>query len=107
MKLLDDYSKTQESIYNYFGFKEGCKVYPIEDNRKYFWTIDSINVTSYDSIEAYKTGDGMQTYSDKILYLSGYPKAVYEGKEYTLIMIDTHTDGNKFLAIFDNSKQIK
>ena len=34
-------------------------------------------------------------------------KWVYRGKDFTLVCMDTHTDGNKFLGVFDNSKEIK
>ena len=34
------------------------------------------------------------------------PKSVYYGKEYTMVVINTHTDGNVFLSIFDNNKKI-
>jgi len=33
-------------------------------------------------------------------------KWVYRGEDYTMICVDTHTDGNKFLQIFNNKKEI-
>jgi hypothetical protein len=35
------------------------------------------------------------------------PKWVYRGAEYTMVCVDTRTDGNKFLMVFDNKKEIK
>lgn len=32
-------------------------------------------------------------------------KWVYRGEMYTMIVVDTQTDGNKFLRIFDNAKE--
>ncbi len=32
---------------------------------------------------------------------------VYRGQDYTMISVDTHVDGNKFLQIFDNKKEVK
>lgn len=35
------------------------------------------------------------------------PKWVYRGEDYTMICVDTRVDGNKFLQVFDNKKEIK
>jgi hypothetical protein len=107
MQLLDTYNETLKAIYDYFGFQEDWAVYPIDDRRQYFWEIDATEVTFYDSLEAFENEDGMHTYSDEILRHRFYPKAVFEGAEYTLIMVDTHTDGNRFLAIYDNAKKLR
>lgn len=106
MKLLDNYNEVLDELYNYFGFEEDWTVYPIDDRRKYWWELDSSEVRFYDSKEAYEQQDDGHTYADEILNHRFYPKAVYEGLEFTMIMVDTHTDGNKFLAIYDNSKQV-
>ena len=107
MKLLNDYTEALEAIYDYFGFVEDWTVFPIDIRDEYYWKITAIEVTFYDSLKAYETDDGMHSYSNEIYYHRHYPKAIYVGKDYTLIMVDTHTDGNKFLAIFDNNKEIK
>lgn len=49
----------------------------------------------------------LQMYSNEIYTQRFLPKWVYRGKDYTMICVDTHTDGNKFLQIFDNSKEIR
>lgn len=46
-------------------------------------------------------------YSDEIYTQCFLPKWIYRGKDYTMILIDIHTDGNRFLAIYDNKKEIK
>lgn len=107
MQLLDTYNGILSKIYNYFGFKEDWAVFPIDDRRAYFWRLTGTDVIYYDSLEAYNKQDDGHTYSDEIMYHRFYPKAVYEGEDYTMVMVDTHTDGNKFLAIYDNSKRIK
>jgi hypothetical protein len=106
MDILDNYNKVLEELYNYFGFKEDWTVYPIDDAREYFWEMDSTEVKFYDTKEAYEQQDDNHTYSNEIMRHRFYPKAVYEGKDFTMIMVDTHTDGNKFLQIFDNSKRV-
>lgn len=106
MKQLDTYNESLQAVYDYFGFREGCTIYPIDDRREYWWKSNAVEVEFYDSKEAYDEQDGNHTYSDEILHHRFYPKAVYEGAEFTMIMVDTHTDGNKFMAIYDNSKRL-
>ena len=106
MKQLDVCNDALEAVYDYFGFNEDWSVYPIDDRRDYWWEINAEEVHFFDSKEAYETEDGMHSYTDEILHHRFYPKAVYEGAEFTMIMVDTHTDGNRFLAIYDNSKRV-
>jgi hypothetical protein len=109
MELLDQYQQTLDNIYNYFGFKEAWTVYPIDDRRSYYWCLsnDKLEVYFFDSLDEYnpeKLEDAK--YSDEILYHRDHPKAIYEGLEYTLIMVDTNVDANKFLTIWDNKKNV-
>ncbi len=106
MLQLDNYNAALQSVYDYFGFKEDWPVYPINDRRKYWWKIRAGEVKFYDNKEAHDKNEGDHTYSEDILQNRYYPKAVYKGEEFTLIIVDTHTDGNKFLSIYDNSKNI-
>jgi hypothetical protein len=48
------------------------------------------------------TGDYYQNdiYTNRFL-----PKWVYRGPEYTMIVVDTHTDGNQLLQVFANDKE--
>ena len=50
-------------------------------------------VISSSSLEEFENGD---TYSDEIYTQRFLPKWVYRGKDYTMILIDIHTDGNRF-----------
>ncbi len=106
MSLIDAYQKAKQDIYDHVGFKEDWVVYPIEFNDKP-WIIDGEEVRFFDSLEAYQTDDGNHSYSWEIYTQRFYPKWVYEGAEYTMVIVDTHTDGNKFFAIFENAKRIR
>lgn len=55
----------------------------------------------YDSLQAYEKEDGMKSYSHEIIN-----NEVYKKEDFTMICVDTQTDGNDFLSIFDNSKRI-
>jgi hypothetical protein len=100
--LLDNYFALQEQIYNYFGYKEDWVVIPIENATEYYWKVDDNKVEFAEKLEDFAEGDG---YSNEIYTQRFLPKWVYRGKDYTMIVVDTHTDGNKFLQIFDNSKE--
>lgn len=102
MKLLDQYFKLQEEIYDYFGYKEDWCVFPISDSTEYFWALTERQVYFADTKEELESQSG-NYYSNEIYNQRFLPKAVYLGKDYTMILVDTHTDGNKFLQIFDNS----
>lgn len=106
MKLLDDYLALQKQIYEYFGFVENWKVLPIQDSRQYHWFMNERYgcVCYADTTEelALQTGN---YYEDYFCYFGDKPKAVHEAKDYTLITVDTQTDGNKFMSIFDNTKR--
>jgi hypothetical protein len=104
MKLLEDYFKIQKEIYDYFGYVEDWKVIPINGATEYFWWEDGETVHFADSEDSLKSMIG--NYYEHEIYTQRFlPKWVYRGKDFTMICVDTRTDGNKFLQIFDNSKE--
>lgn len=103
MKLLDEYFNLQKQIYDYFGYEENWVVIPIEDRREYFWYYtDNKKVYYAKTMEDFGNED---YYSDEIYTQRFLPKWVYRTEDYTMICVDTHTDGNKFLAIYDNKRE--
>jgi len=104
MKILDDYFKLQNEIYEYFGYAEDWVVIPIDDAREYYWSLLLDNVGFAKTIKELENEEG-EYYENEIYKQCFLPKHVYRGKDYTMICVDTHTDGNKFLQIFDNSKE--
>lgn len=111
MELLDKYLELQNIIFDYFGYKEDWKAIPIDDARGYYWHLtgeeygDSVLFAK--EKENVFEGTDEDGYSNSIYTQRFLPKWVYRGEDYTMICVDTHTDGNKFLQIFDNSKEIK
>lgn len=104
MKLLDDYFEIEKQIHGYFGYEGDWHVYPIDDNRKYFWCLNGdYEVRFADSIEELKTEEG-NCYASEIIRGT---ESIYETKDFTAIINDTNCDGNKFFSIFDNSKKIE
>lgn len=106
MDTIEQYFKLLQEVYDYFDFTEDYVIYPFEDRSNYIWFIDELSgvVTYSKDIDSFKSGD---CYSDEIYHQRFYNKWVYKGKNYTMIFVDTHTDGNKFFSVFKNNKEIE
>ena len=107
MKKLEDYFKLQKEIYEYFNYTEDWAVIPLEDSTKSVWKIQGNSVDFADDITKLNDYDAGDYYSNEIYYQRFLDKHIYRGKDYTMICVDTHTDGNKFLQVFDNDKEVK
>jgi hypothetical protein len=118
MQLLDQYFDLQQQIYDYFGYVEDWKVLPIDDSRDYYWALTPQRTVYYceskENAEKLVANDfdwdapgidGNDVYSDEIIS-PFLPKGIYRGKDYTMVVVDTQTDGNKLLQVFDNAKEI-
>lgn len=110
MKLLSDYFTLQKQIFDYFGYKEDWKVIPLDDRTDQYWMVilDERGGGSYCHHEEPLTKESVEAgviYGGSIYTQRFLPKWVYRGAEYTMVCADTHTDGNKFLMIFDNTKE--
>ncbi|MFA5158805.1 MAG: hypothetical protein WC451_06535 [Patescibacteria group bacterium] len=107
MEILDKFKALRQEIFSYFGYVEDWRVLPIVDARQYFWSLDGLGpgkVKFADTIAELK-GEAGNYYENEIYTQRHLPKWVYRGKDYTMIVVDTHTDGNQFLQIFDNRKE--
>ena len=106
MQLLDDYFKLQKQIYDYFGYAEEWKVLPLDDSTDMYWMLDTGSTVRYaESLEKLHSTDD-QYYEAEIFTYYHLPKWVYTTDDYTMICVDTNTDGNKFLQVFDNAKRV-
>lgn len=111
MKLLDDYFRIQKEIHDYFGYQEDWVAIPLEDKRDYFWKLtgegygDSVRYACTEvELHDEEAGD---FFEDEIYTQRFLPKWVYRGKDYTMVCADTHCDGNRFLMVFENSKELE
>lgn len=110
MKLLDDYFELQKQIYEYFGYVEDWVVIPLDDCREYYWFTDKQenNFVRYAQTKEDLLDEGRGNYYECEIYTQRFlPKWVYRGDKYTMVCSDTHTDGNKFLQVFDNDKEVE
>ena len=104
--LMNQFNQAKEALYDHVGFKEDWVVYSIDDQTEMYWKIvDNETIRFRETIEQLNSNGNY--YENEIYTQRFYPKWVYRGKDLTMIIVDTHTDGNKFFAVFDNNKEIK
>ena len=104
MDALDKYLELQQAIYDYFGYKEDWVAIPMEDRRDMTWQITN-GEGHGGQVSHWKPGE-KDFYVNSIYTQRFLPKWVYRGEEYTMICVDTHSDGNKFLAIYTNKLEV-
>lgn len=98
-ELLQKLVETEAHIHRYFGYVEDWQVYPIQDHTDYYWYMrDGMVCYGEDADTAFSLDN---RYEDEII-----DNGVYAKNDFTMINVDTHTDGNKFLFVFDNTKQL-
>lgn len=112
MKLLDEYFELQKRIYDHFGYKEDWRVIPLLDGTMFSWILSQDEAGRGTlfyadipfTVELIQSGEW---YSCTIYTQRFLPKWVYRADDCTMVSIDTRTDGNKFLIILDNEKELK
>ena len=109
MKKLIQYFKLQEEIFDYFGYQEDWVTIPLEEQLDVNWMIcgpEDSNSTRVVYSKVPFTPDiiesGENIYSGLIYTQRFLPKWVYRGKDYTMISINTQSDGNRVLRVFTN-----
>lgn len=105
MNLIEQYESAKQALYDHVGFVEDWVVYAIDDRTDMIWRVNGIEVKFAESLERFNS-DG-DYYVDEIYTQRFYSKWVYRGADFTMIIVDTHTDGNKFFAVYSNNKEVK
>jgi hypothetical protein len=87
-------------------FAKSPDVLPPYDSEKFLEDLfRGVNVHDDEQMKALLADDKSAYYSNLIYTQRFLPKWVYRGEKFTMICVDTRTDGNKFLQIFDNEKE--
>ncbi len=107
---ISEYFKLAKEIHDAFGYVEDWVTIPMEDSRECYWYIkgtdESGDVIFAMTKELLCDEESEEYYSNEIYTQRFLPKYVYRTKELTMISVNTHTDGNRYLQIFDNAKEI-
>lgn len=100
---LKRYFELQQQIYDYFGYVEDWRVIPLDDATEYYWRLfgEGPGFVIFADTEDKLKSDG-DYYRSEIYTQRFLPKWVYRGADYTMICVDTRTDGNTFLQVFSN-----
>lgn len=110
IKLLDQYNESRQAIFEHVGYVEDWVVLPIDDRREMFWRLDGEGpgVVQYALVKENLPPGGTDKdgYENEIYTQRFLKKWVYRGPELTMVLVDTHTDGNRFLAIFENVREV-
>jgi hypothetical protein len=110
MQLLNEYNAKRKELFDYFGYVEDWVAIPVDDATTYYWRLTGEG--RGDEVQFAPTPEEVineegNYYTNEIYTQRFLPKWVYRGADYTMVVVDTHTDGNKFLQIFDNEKEVK
>ena len=107
MELLDHYFDLQAQIFEYFGYVEDWRVLPLDDCRDFYWRLDGEGpgTVGFARTEGdlKMEADSNEYYENDIYTQRHLPQWVYRGVDYTLVVVDTHTDGNQLLQVFSNA----
>ena len=113
--LLNSFFGVQQRLFDYFGYVEDYVKIPLRDDTDAHWLLQQnengrgkVTYASEElTLELLDRKNPGTFYGDSIYTQRFLPRWVYRGKDFTMICVDTHTDGNKFLAIFANAKEVK
>lgn len=111
-QLLSSYLKLKKEIHAYFGYREDWVTIPLEDGTSYYWAL-SENEHGGGKVNYHETPltkefiESGGHYSAVVYTQRFLPKWIYRTEDYTMICVDTQTDGNKYLMVFDNAKECK
>ena len=113
MKLLNEYMAKKKAVHEYFGYESDWVEIPLEDYTEHYWFINGegrdgevVFADSKEQLPLTEEAEAAGNYYSHEIYTQRFlSKWVYRGKDFTMISMDTRTDGNKFMGVFDNSKE--
>lgn len=110
--LLDRFTKAEAALCDYFGYKHDWRIFPIVDETRWFWRInDGTAVEFSETAERLEGGPGGEDtkeasfYSNEIFTYRHLTQYVYRRDDLTMVLVNTHTDGNIWLTVLDNKKE--
>ncbi len=109
MNLIERFDNAKQDLYDHVGFKEDWVIYAIVNRTEMFWKITSNQkeVRFAETKKKFISTADSGYYFNEILTHRNYNKSIYRGKEFTMILVNTNIDGNKFFAFYSNDKEIK
>lgn len=106
MQKFDEYFALESEIYSYFNYSPNWTLLPLEDQRSLYWILkDDGVIYAKEPITATLIENDGEYYSAYPYMQMSSPQWVFRGKDFTLISMDTESDGNKVLGIFSNERE--
>lgn len=108
-KLLEDFNKSKELLFEHVGFVEDGGNYPMEDCFDYYyWKINNNIIIYCENKEELISGKYKNIIYEEIIYEDHlFPQSIFIGKELTMIIVNS-IDGRYLKLLFlDNAKEIK
>lgn len=108
---IDFYFAVKNTVHKIFEYEPDWVEIPMDDERGKYWMLssgegyESSCVWSDEPLTKESIVAGNHIYSGTIYTQRFLPKWVYRAEKYVMVAVDTMTDGNKFLKIFDADKE--
>jgi len=115
--VIENAFSSISQVHTLFGYVEDWVNIPLEDSREYYWQLVDLHFDEDNRIVsgsvryAYTKEDLLniesgEYYEDEIYTQRFLPKWVYRIDTHTMVSSNPGVDGNRFLRIFDNTKEI-
>lgn len=110
-ELLTTYFESKLKVHEAFGYHSDWVEIPLDDRREMYWMLvggegmGASCVWSPQPLTVKSIEEGSVIYSGHIYTQRFLKKWVYRTATHALISVDTQTDGNKFLMVFDVAKE--
>lgn len=110
-EIIDSYFEAKGEVHKIFGYESNWVEIPLDDERGSYWLLTngegfhSRCVWSPEPFTEEGIRGGKTIYSASVYTQRFLEKWVYRAKEHVLICVDTQTDGNKFLKIFNANQE--
>ena len=111
MELFEQYDNVKQQIFDYFGYVEDWRVLPLVFDTGCFWYLTGSEqygwIVFAETVKQLKDEDSCNYYENEIYTQRHLFKWFYRGEDYTMFCVDTHCDGNQYLQILSNDKEVK
>jgi hypothetical protein len=111
-ETIDGYFGLKKLVHDLFGYKPDWEEIPLEDQRESFWMIvggeergKAVWADEPLTADLFTSEPSRDHYGGPIHPQRSMPKYVWRTPTHVMVSVDTQTDGNKFLMIFDASKE--
>lgn len=104
---IDRYFALGVEIRKHLAYQEVWRSFPLTDEREMYWCVDGGSIllsTARDTLERWllTDDDSGECYTFEIV-----KAGVFRTPEVTAVRVDTHTDGNVYLMLVRNDRELR